>query len=467
MTGRAPSATREVIGGSARVFVAEAIALPTGLITAAFLARQFGPSGYGVFTLTMAIVAWLEWTLASLFARPAVKLIADADDWRPVGAVVLRMYAVSGFLGLAALWIAAGPLASLMHEPTLVRHLHVVSLDVPLFMVTQAHQQILVGTGAYARRATVAAWRWSARMVLVLILVGAGLSIDGALGAVIGASVLELVAARRYVQPALRGGSDRDARTMWTYALPLFVAALSLRLFDKLDLFVLKALGGSAALAGLYGAAQNLTIIPNLVALSVTTLLLSTLSRAVRSGDTAGARTLAANAIRGVLLLLPFGGVAAGAATAISTLIYGPAFAGTGPLLAVLIFAAVMTVMISVASAILTAAGRPSWAMIAALPVAPLALVGHLVVIPRYGAAGATIITLAVAGIGALLSLAAVHRAWHVRPSAATTGRVLVATSATTVVGMWWGTTGPAVLVELVVMSALAVGLLVAMGERN
>ena len=68
MTAR-PSATREVFGGSARVFVAEAISLPTGLITAAFLARRFGPSDYGIFTLTMAIVVWLEWTLSSLLGR--------------------------------------------------------------------------------------------------------------------------------------------------------------------------------------------------------------------------------------------------------------------------------------------------------------------------------------------------------------------------------------------------------------
>jgi O-antigen/teichoic acid export membrane protein len=465
MTGRAPSATREVFGGSARVFIAEAISLPTGLITAAFLARRFGPGGYGIFTLTMAIVAWLEWTLAALFARAAVKLVADAEDWRPAGAIVLRMYAASGILGFVALWIAAGPLAALMHEPSLARHIRVLALDVPLFMLTQAHQQVLVGTGAYARRATVAAWRWSARMVLVLVVVGAGWSIDGALAAVVGASVLELLVARRYVQPSFRGGSRADERTMWTYALPLFGAAISLRLFDKLDLFVLKALGASATLAGLYGAAQNLTIIPNLVALSVVTLLLSTLSRAVRAGDGDGARTLAANALRGVLVLFPFAGVAAGASTAVSTMIYGADFAGTGPLLAVLIFAALMTVLISVASAILTAAGRPGWAMLGALPVAPLALAGHLAVIPRFGAAGATMVTLVVAAIGAALALVAVHRAWQVWPSAATAGRALIVTAVTAVVGTWWRTTGVMAIVELAVMSALAAILLVALGE--
>ena len=66
---------------------------------------------------------------------------------------------------------------------------------------------------------------------------------------------------------------------------------------------------------------------PNLVALSVTTLLLSTLSRSLRAGDSEGARALATNAIRGVFLLFPFAGVAAGAATAVSTMIYGAEFA--------------------------------------------------------------------------------------------------------------------------------------------
>ena len=459
------SPTQEVFGGSARVFAAEAISLPTGLITAAFLARRFGPSGYGIFTLTMAIVVWLEWSLASLLARPAVKLIADANEWRPVGAMVLRTYLVTGLAGFVALYAAAGPLASLMHEPSLTHHLRVLGVDIPLFMAAQAHQQVLVGTGAYARRATVAAWRWSARMVLVLALVGAGRSIDGAFAAIVGASVLELVVARRYVRPGFRGGSAADASTMWRYAFPLFAAAISLRLFDKLDLFVLKALGGSDALVGLYGGAQNLAIIPNLIALSMTTLLLSTLSRTLRAGDTEGARVLAQNALRGVVVLFPFAGVAAGASTALSTMIYGGDFAGAGPLLSVLIFASMMMAVVSVASAILTAAWRPSLAMIAALPVAPLALLGHLLVIPRFGARGATVVTLVGAALGAGLSLVAVNRVWRVQMPWATVARVAAATTLTTALGAWWDTTGAFSIVELGVMSVVAIMALVVSGE--
>jgi O-antigen/teichoic acid export membrane protein len=192
---------------------------------------------------------------------------------------------------------------------------------------------------------------------------------------------------------------------------------------------------------------------------------LSTLSRALRAGEADDARTLARNAMRGVLVLFPFAGVAAGAATGIATVVYGTQFAATGPLLAVLIFASLTVVMISVASAILTAGGRPGWAMLAALPVAPLALLGHLMVIPRYGARGATVVTLVVAAVGACLALAAVYRAWGVWPPVATAARALVVTLGATAVGAWWTTSGPIVFVELIVMSLLVVALMVALGE--
>lgn len=467
VSARAPSATGEVFGGSARVFAAEAIALPTALVAAGFLTRRLGPGDYGVFTLTTALVAWLEWTLTSLFARASVKLVADADDWRPAGAVVLRLFGAAGLLGLVALWVAAPLLAALMHEPSLARHLRLFALDVPLFMLSQAHQQVLVGTGAYARRATVAAWRWTSRMVLVVAFVAGGFSVDGAIVGVLGASVVELIVARRFVRPTLRAAGDADARALWTYGLPLFGAAITLRLFDKLDLFALKALGGSAALAGVYGAAQNLTIIPGLIALSVTSLLLSTLSRSVRVGDDAGARALVRNALRGVLLLFPFAGVASGAATGIATLIFGAAFAATGPLLAVLIFGAIAMVMVSVASALLTAGGRASWTLMAALPVAPLALAGYVVAIPRFGAEGAAAVTASAAGIGALLALVAVRRAWGMGPPLGTAVRAAVATALAITLGTRWQTTGGMVVVEVGVLSLVVAVVLVALGELS
>ena len=465
MTSRS-SATREVLGGSARVFIAESLILPTALVTAGFLTRRLGPSAYGILTLATAIVAWIEWTLTALFARASVKLVADADDWRPAGAAVLRLFGATGLIGAIALWSAATPIASLMHEPSLGRYLRLLALDIPLFMLSQAHLQILVGTGAYTTRATVAVWRWTTRMMLVIGFVAAGLSIDGAILGILGASAIELIVARWFVKPTLRHSNGAE-RALWSLALPLFVAAMSMRLFDKLDLFTLKALGGSAALAGQYGAAQNLTIIPGLVALSLATLLISTLSRSMRAGDAAGARTLARNALRGVLLLFPFAGMTAAAATAVSTVIFGREFAPTGPLLSLLIFGAIATVMISTVSAMLTAAGRATWTMYVALPIPLVAVIAHLLVIPRLGAMGAATVTLSVAIGGAVLALIAMYRAWRVLPPLGTTLRALVVTVLAYAMAAVWDASGAAVVVEILVISMLIPVAFAALGELS
>jgi len=277
--------------------------------------------------------------------------------------------------------------------------------------------------------------------------------------------VVELAVARSFVKPRVGDARRGNASAMWSYAVPLFAAAVSLRLFDRLDLFMLKGLGAGAAIAGIYGAAQNLTIVPGLIALSVTTLLLSTLSRAIRLGDDAGARSLVHNALRGVLLLFPFAGVAAGASTGLATLIFGARFAPTGALLSVLIFGAIAVVVISVASALLTAAGKATWAMIAALPIVPLAVAGHLLVIPRYGASGAAVVTMTVAAVGAVLALVAVRRAWHMWPAIGTILRATLATTVAIVVGSRWTTSGAMVFVELAVLSTMVILLLIVTGE--
>jgi O-antigen/teichoic acid export membrane protein len=462
---RRASASGELLGGATRVFIAEAISLPTALITAGFLARRLGPGSFGIFTLTATIVVWLEWTLVTLFSRAAVKLVADADDWRPAGSTVLRLFTVSGVIGWALVWVAAPGLAALLHEPSLARYLRLLAFDVPVFMLTQAHVQVLTGTGDYGRRATVVAWRWLSRAVLIVALVLAGFAIEGALAGIVGASIIELLVARRFVRPRFGDHRPTDARALWTYGLPLLVAGLTMRLFDRLDLLTLKALGATAELAGIYGAAQNLTIIPGLIGLATTTLLVSTLSRALRAGDERGARALVRDALRGTALLLPLAAVAAGASSGLATLIFGSRFAATGPLLAVLMFGAIAVLAVSVASALLAAIGRASWVMAITLPVAPLALLGYVAVIPRYGASGAALVTTAVSVLGAVAALVTVRRAWGVWTPAATAARSVVATIVALAVGVSWRTEGPMVILELVAGSVLVALVLRALGE--
>ena len=106
-----------MLDGTIRVFLAEALILPTGLLTAAFLTRRLGPEGYGLLTLVATIVSWVEWSITSVFARAAVKFVGEAQDWRPVGATVLRLHIMMSGGAVVVLWCLAVPIVSLLDAP--------------------------------------------------------------------------------------------------------------------------------------------------------------------------------------------------------------------------------------------------------------------------------------------------------------------------------------------------------------
>jgi O-antigen/teichoic acid export membrane protein/ubiquinone/menaquinone biosynthesis C-methylase UbiE len=457
---------QRTLDGTVRVFLAEALILPAGLITTVVLTRRLGADGYGLFVLAATLVTWLEWTIAAVFARATYKCIAEVSDWRPVATMVLRLHL--GVSAACAVLLAAlsGPLAALLGEPALAAYLRLFAVDIPIFSLAHAHRHILVGTGGFRQRAWLSAARWTVRLVLILALVALGeFSVKGAIVASIGTSVIELGLARRFIRPALFGPTDFPAQRLWAAAVPLFLCALALRVIDKLDLFMLKTLGATAAQAGIYGVAQNLTVVPGIFAMSFAPLLLSTLTRLLRDGHEQHARAMARDAMRLVLLLLPLAGLSAGAAGEIVRLIAGPDFAAAGPLLAVLIFEALTGTLLSVTNAILTAAGRANWTFIIAAPLVPLALIGHLLMIPRFGSLGAAAVTTTLTVCGAAAAGVAVWLQWRVTLPVASVARSTVLCVVAYVLAAWWPAGGLLLVVKLAAVSMLVlVGFLV-LGE--
>src|SRR5688572_33166119 len=90
---------------------AEALAFPAGLIATILLTRHLAPSDYGALAIALAGIAWLEWTVVSLFSRAAWKLIAEAEDWSPVATSVVRTFFLAS-LPVALLVFATADLAA-------------------------------------------------------------------------------------------------------------------------------------------------------------------------------------------------------------------------------------------------------------------------------------------------------------------------------------------------------------------
>ena len=448
-------------------FAAELVLLPTGLITAAVLTRTLGPTGYGLFSVAATFITWLALTTTSLLARAAVKFVSEAEDWRPVATGVLRWRLVVGGVAFLTVLLGAGQFARVLGAPALAPYLRVFAVDLLLFNVARAYRDVLTGRGRFREVAAVSLSRWMSRLALIVVLVRLTGSIMGAVVGSVGATAVELLVAQRFGRVPMRGRSPIGWSRMWQVAAPLVVYGAAMQLLSKIDLFALSALRGTSADVGLYAAAQNLAVPPGLFALSLAPLLLATLGRLRRSGAEADARRVARDALRVSVALVPFVALVAGTADELVRVVFGPSFAGSGALLALLFGAGVATVVMSVSVSIVTAMDAQRVVSVLGIGVLAGALAGHLLLIPRFGAVGAAMVTAGAGVAGGLASVALVHRRWGVHVYATLVRAALIAGPT-----YWLATRVPteaslALAAKLALLSAFVVGAFVALGELD
>lgn len=463
-----PTGSFRLADGVVRGFAAELLLLPTGLVTAAVLSRVLGPSDYGLFTLAATFATWVSWTTTSLLARAAVKFVGEAhDDWRPAAVSVLRWRIVLGVASMLLVLAGADVIARALHSIALAPYLRVFAIDLLLFNLARAYREVLTGRGRFREVAMVSMVRWTARMVLIVVLVQATRSVMAAVVGSVGATLVELLVARQVQPLPIRERGGITPAQMWGVAAPLMLYGATMQLFSKVDLLALSALGGTPRDAGLYGAAQNLAVAPGLFALSIGPLLLATLARMRRIGQTDEARGVGRAALRVTFALVPFAALVAGTSAELVRVVFGPSFAAAGPLLALLFAAAVAVAVMTVAVSIITAADHQRIVSFLGVVVLGGALVGHVTLIPRLGASGAALVTIVAATVGALVSVVLVHRTWGVHAYATLVRAALIAAPT------YWAasavaTPGAALLaLKLAVLSAAVIGAFILSGELD
>ena len=456
-----------MLAGSLQLFMAEALIVPTGMVTLAFLTRQLGKGGYGMFTLAVTVVTWIEWTLVTVTARAINKSVSETSDWAPVATTALRLHLILGLVAMVVVMASAGPVAGLLGDPSLALYFRLLALDIPLFLLAQGHRNILIGIGRYRARAWLSAGRWLTRLALLIICVSVGGGVTGAIVALVGTSLVELILARCFIRPPMRGASSFPTGKLLAMAWPLFLLGTSLRLFEKVDVFLLKYLGTSNDEIGLYGAAQNLTILSGIFSLAFTPLLLSTLMRLRRDGEHDRARAMARDAMRLGILLLPFAALMAGAANEIVGLVAGGAFRAAGPLLQALIIGSIGMVLISVGTVVLVANERSWSAAVVGGVTLVLTVSAQWWAIPRWGTQGAATCTAAFQWVGAVLVAAMMGREGNLLPGVKSMANSFASSGLVYLAATHWNTRGPLVLVKLAVLAGGVVAAYVVVGELD
>jgi O-antigen/teichoic acid export membrane protein len=458
---------RQTAIGTLQNLGAQFVALSTGFATTVFLTRRLGPELYGEYSVAFGIVLWIELVAGSILGSTTVRLVAETDNWE---AVLSRLAQIQTLIsvGAAALLVAIAPtLAARLNAPGLGLYLRLYALEIPLFVLGSIHRSTLIGQCAFGRGAIVTVVYWLSRIALMLVLVGLGLSITGAVLANVGAAALQLAAARAFVRPnVLRGASARiPLRRIAHYALPLATHSMATLLYTKGDLLIVKASATVEGAAGLYGAANDLAMVPvSFLVGSAMSLLLATLTQMWEREQSVGAQSMVEQALRLALCLLPFAALASATAPGIVTLAYGDSYLPASPLLAVMSFAAVGYAVMSIGTRTLIASDRPGLVLVVTLALAALALPAYLILTPRFGPIGTAAARTAVTGLGAIVLLGFLGRNFGVRLSQATVWRTGLTTAIAYAASSLWQTSGLLVILELTVLSSGIVACLFLLG---
>ena len=446
---------RHLLDGTARVFLAGLLLPLTGIITAAFLTRRLGSDGYGLLVLSTTLFGWIEFSINSFFSRATIKFVGEAKDWRPVGSTVIRLHVLTGIGGGLLLGLLSFPLSWMLHEPLLAPYLALYALHLPISSLSQGHQNILIGTGSFRQKAVSNAWRWLARLFLILFLVEIGLSVPGAILGSLGASAVELAITLRYTKLPFFGYIAIPTRPFYDLGVLLGLSSLLFLIFSSMGLVMLKTFGGTIQQVGVFGAAQNLSILPSLFGTSFAPLLLSTVSRLLSEGKAEQAKTIGRGAMRIVIGLFPFGALIAGAAPEIVIWVFGQSFEPAAPILAILIGGAIAFVMVSIAAVIATASGVPRFTLYLSMPLVLLAAIGNYILIPLYGASGAAVTTALCQAIGAVAAIYVMYRLWSIAPPIGTLLRSTVISILAYTLAVIWPTGGLLLLIKLALIGIM------------
>jgi O-antigen/teichoic acid export membrane protein len=155
--------------------------------------------------------------------------------------------------------------------------------------------------------------------------------------------------------------------------------------------------------------------------------------------------------------MLPFAALISGAAGEITVSVFGGTFRAASTPLAILIVGSVSFLAISVATAILTAAGKPRWTVLITAPLVPASIAGNIWLIPKFGALGAALVTTVSATIGAFTAVAALRRFWQLSIPTATLARSLLISAGAYALGAAW----PVSTLLLVTLKLSAISVLI------
>jgi O-antigen/teichoic acid export membrane protein len=424
---------RTAARGSVLMMAAHGWQMTAGYVVAVILARELGPSAYGIYGIVYSVLLGVELIARLGIPQALSKMSAEGHERSPrLEATGFTLTAVV-YLGIFGLfWLFAPQLALGLNIVDGTRLFRIAALDIPFYGLYFVCNHTLNGRRDFANEALSVSLYALTRVLGMVALVYVGLTIGGALVVNILASVAGLAFSARRVGWRSFRITFRHAKSLMKLALPIGLFTLGSQGLLSLDLWSLNAFGThvAAEVKGFYVAALNIARIPNVLSFVLTAILIPSIARAGAMED----REMVRRSVRGsarflTITLLPFCVLVAAEARGVMELLFSSEYREGGNLLAILIFSqGLLYTVLMTGCAILIATGYARIAAVITLILLPFALALNMTFIRVWGATGAAMAALFTILVGATVAVAVVHRRVAAVMSVRTLVRALAAT---------------------------------------
>ncbi|HET7585378.1 MAG TPA: oligosaccharide flippase family protein [Gemmatimonadaceae bacterium] len=454
--------------GTRQLLLARALFMAASYVASVLLARELGPSDFGVYGVLLATLAWLE--IVSYAGVPAAtgRLIPEHQD--EAGAVErsARFVLLVTSLALFAIsWILAPQVARVFHLDGGTWLFRVAILDIPVAAVFQGYAGTLMGLRRFGPLSVGQAVMGTAKLGGVLALFVAGFTVAHALVVNVLATTAALLFLLVIYPPRGFLPSPGFVRRIVGLAVSMGAFVISLQVLISLDVWFLGSVWkGPGAAVGQYLAAlkiaQTLIVIP----IVQSGVLLASVAWALAARDREGARAHVLEASRFSIILSAAACVIVGGnASSLMDLLYSSAYAAGGRYLVVQLLAFSCFALMDVYAHALMGGGRQRVTAAVLVSFIPIVAIANLLLIPRLGPMGAAAsLLIGMGGTTAAIGVL-VWKQFGAPIAGRTLARVALATVVVLVPALMVPARGGLVLVKMAALGVLYLGVLWLTGE--
>jgi len=287
------------------------------------------------------------------------------------------------------------------------------ALIIPTSGVYQTFQGYLAGKRAFALQAKILIFYSCARILLVLLLIIFGLGIAGVFWGITIAVVLGIFVSIKTIKLPDRTSSF-DGRKILNFSVPIVFCSLGMTGMLNVDLLVLKTFYADAPVVGYYAGAVNVGKLPYFILIAFSTVLLPTITNALKHGEKKQAIELARSELSFLWSFIILGiAIVAGAAPFLLDFIYPSEFTAASTSLKILFIGSCCMAVNQSLVAVLGALNRLNLAVYILLAAIVVQLLLGRNLAPQMAGTGVAIAN-AIASLGVMVALTGlITRYWE------------------------------------------------------